>query len=255
MERIWSISQVRRLSGVTSRTLRHYDAIGLLRPARTAPDGRRFYGYPDLLRLQQILLLRELGLGLDEIGRALDGGGPDGGSAAVLRRHLEGLEAEQRRLARLADTVRGTVETMEKGGAMPVEEMFAGFGNDPHEAEARERWGDAAVDASYERIRTFTPDQAALARDGFPRVHRRLAELRAAGAAPPDPAVQEVVAEHHRIVGLFWVPSAEAYRGLGRMYREDERFRRTIGAADPTDGDALVAFLAEAMEVYADRAL
>ena len=60
------------MSGVTTRTLRHYDAIGLLTPARTGPDGRRFYQTGELLRLQQILLLRELGLGLADIAAAND---------------------------------------------------------------------------------------------------------------------------------------------------------------------------------------
>lgn len=253
MDTTWPINEVCRLTGLTSRTLRHYDAIGLLSPARTEPGGRRRYDYPGLLRLQQILLLRELGLGLDAIRAALQ----DDGTLAVLRRHAAELNRERERLAVLARTVTETIDRIEKGRAMPVEQMFQGFENDPYEQEARERWGDAAVDASYDKIRAMTPEQAALAKDGFPRVHAALEALRATGAAPSDPAVQDVVAEHHRIVSLFWTPTAEAYRGLGRMYLDDERFRRNIGAAasDPAQADALVAFLRDAMDVYADTRL
>jgi MerR family transcriptional regulator, thiopeptide resistance regulator len=88
----WSIAEVARMSGVTTRTLRYYDAIGLLRPAYVQPSGQRFYETPDLLRLQQILLLRELGVGLADIAAAI-GSGP--GTLAALRRHHTRLLAEQ----------------------------------------------------------------------------------------------------------------------------------------------------------------
>ena len=68
----WSIAEVARMSGVTSRTLRHYDEIGLLRPAYAAANGYRYYEQDELLRLQQILVLRELGVGLPEVRRILD---------------------------------------------------------------------------------------------------------------------------------------------------------------------------------------
>jgi DNA-binding transcriptional MerR regulator len=251
----WDIAAVARLSGVSSRTLRHYDAIGLLPPSDTASDGRRLYEHRGLLRLQQILLLRELGLSLDQIRTSLDDAGSEGGSLASLRRRAAELAVERRRLAVLADTIDQTIDKIEKGEAMPVEKMFTGFENDPYEQEARERWGDAAVDASYEKVRHFTPDQAAHAKDGFPVVHAELAALRASGAAPSDQAVQRVIAEHFALVSLFWTPSAEAYRGLGQMYVEDERFRTNIGSADPTDGDALVTFLRDAMDVHAAERL
>src|ERR1700710_1383025 len=124
----WSIAEVARMSGVTSRTLRHYDAVGLLRPARVAADGRRHYGRAELLRLQRILLLRELGGGLPAIAEAL-AHGDDG----VLRRHRDGLAQERARLDRLIRTVDRTIE---EGGQMAAEEMFAGFAHHPYEAEA-----------------------------------------------------------------------------------------------------------------------
>ena len=60
-----------------------------------------------------------------------------------------------------------------------------------------------------------------------------------------DPRVQELVGLHHEVVSLFWTPSAEAYRNLGRMYLDDERFQATIG------GEAVTRYLADAMEIYA----
>jgi DNA-binding transcriptional MerR regulator len=240
----WSIAEVARLSDVTSRTLRHYDAIGLLPPAWVAADGRRYYRRPELLRLQRILLLRELGLGLSAIAEALD---READPVAVLRAHRDRLAGEQVRLARLVRTVDATIESLEGGEEMSAEQMFSGFGHNPYEAEARERWGDEAVDASYQRIRDLAPEQAELARTGFDKVHSGLAELLSAGVPVTDPRVQELVGLHHEVVSLFWTPSAEAYRNLGRMYLDDERFQATIG------GEAVTRYLAEAMGIYAEN--
>src|SRR4029078_7165000 len=66
-----SIQEVARLTGTTSRALRHYDAIGLLPPSRVGDNGYRWYDDRALVRLQRILLLRGLGLGLPDIGRVL----------------------------------------------------------------------------------------------------------------------------------------------------------------------------------------
>src|SRR5690554_5670403 len=141
------IARVARLSGVSSRTLRHYDAIGLLPPAWTGDDGRRHYGRDQLLRLQHILVLRELGTSLDRIGRIVDAQSPEV-SAALLRDHLAGLLAERDRYARLASTVAYTIDLVEKGTEMTNDQLFAGFEHQKYEPEARERWGDESVDES-----------------------------------------------------------------------------------------------------------
>ena len=242
----WSIAELARMSDVTSRTLRHYDAVGLLPPAWVAADGRRYYRRPELLRLQRILLLRELGMGLKPIAAALE---READPATVLREHRDRLAGERDRLARLVRTVENTIASLEGGEEMTAEQMFEGFEHNPYEAEARERWGDEAVDASYQRMRSWTREQAELAKTGFTRVHSGLAELLAEGVPATDPRVQELVGLHHQVISLFWTPSAEAYRNLGRMYLDDERFQRTIG------GEAVTRYLAEAMEVYADAEL
>lgn len=232
------------MAKVSSRTLRHYDGVGLLTPAWTAPDGRRHYGRAELLRLQRILLLRELGLGLGDIAAALAVEDARD-EVSVLVEHRHRLLAERERLLRLARTVESTIESMRKDGDMSAEKLFEGFEHNPYEAEARERWGDQAVDASTERMRTWTPEQAELARSGYPEVHEGMAVFLAAGVPVDDPRVQELVAKHHRITSLFWTPDAEAYRNLGQMYVDDERFIRTIGGPD------VAAYLRDAMAAYA----
>lgn len=95
----WPIAEVARMSGVTARTLRHYDEIGLLPPARIGTNGHRYYEERELLRLQQILVLRALGLGLTEIGRVL---AAQIDELAALRGHHRRLLAERDRLDALA---------------------------------------------------------------------------------------------------------------------------------------------------------
>lgn len=246
----WSIAEVARDSGVTSRTLRHYHAIGLLIPARIAPNGRRYYEQEQLLRLQQILLLRDLGLSLDVVAEVLERQS-SASTIEVLGRHKEWLLREQLRLGRLIRTVDSTIGNLRRGDEMKPEKVFEGFEHNPYEAEARERWGDEAVDAGYRRMQGWSEQDAELARAGYPRVHEGMAALKAEGADVRDPRVQDLVRLHHQVTSLFWTPNREAYKGLGRLYLDDERFRQNIGAGD----DSLVQYLHDAMTVYADTHL
>ena len=243
----WSIAELARMSDVSSRTLRHYDAIGLLAPARVAHNGWRHYEREQLLRLQQILLLRDLGLSLRAIAEILERDSRES-TVAVLSRHRRWLAEEQERLGRLAHTIDRTIDDLQEGRAMTAERMFEGFEHNPYEAEARERFGEEAVDASYERMRGWSPTDAGKARTGHDRVREGLAPLLAAGVPADDERVQELVQLHYEVTCLFWTPDADAYRALGQMYLDDERFTASIGQGN----DALVGFLRDAMAVYAD---
>jgi DNA-binding transcriptional MerR regulator len=246
----WSINEVSRLAKVSSRTLRHYDAIGLLPPAFTDHSGRRFYGEDELLRLQQILLLRNLGLSLDAIAE-VQASQSKQSAVTALRKHREWLTAERKRLGRLIKTVDGTIDHLAKGGEMAPESMFEGFEHNPYEAEARERWGDTVVDEAYARLRNLSPEQAKQAQEGFWTVAAAVRELRDSGAPVEDPRVQEAIEGLHKWLELSWTPNRESFSGLADMYVDDERFRRNIGRGD----DAFVEYLRDAMKVYAETRL
>ena len=239
----WSTAEVARMSGISSRTLRHYDHVGLLTPADTGAGGLRRYGRAELLRLQHVLLLRELGLGLADVAAVLDGAVDE---IDALHRHRERLLVEAARLRRLADTVDRTITERTGGTTMNAEEIFDGFRRDPYAAEARERWGEQAVE-SQRRTAGWDDATAARVRDEGEAIHRALAAARRAGTPTDDPAVQDVVARHHAWVSRFWTPDAAAYAGLGRLYVDDERFTATIDAHEP----GLAAYLCAAMAVYA----
>ena len=133
-----SIQQLAKTAGVTSRTLRHYAQIGLLEPSRTGANGYRFYDGGALVRLQRILLLRELGLGLEEIGAVLD---REKDEASALRAHLDWIDAERDRLERQRAAVARTITALEEGSEIVAKDMFDGFDHTQFKEEVVERWG------------------------------------------------------------------------------------------------------------------
>jgi len=250
----WSTAQLARMSGVTSRTLRHYDEIGLLPPARVGGNGLRYYEQGQLLRLQQILLLRELGLGLDVIARIVN----DGGSRVEhLRRHHRWLAAERDRLDLLADTVARTIEELEAGEDVSTEQLFDGFDAQRqarYEQELTERYGERVaphIEESKQRMAGWTTGKSARVQQEWAGFVRRLVELIEAGAPVEDPRVQAVVADHYRWVTNFWTPDRDSYPGLGQLYADAPDFRAQFDAQHPR----LAEFLRDAMAVYARSSL
>ncbi|MFJ6670876.1 TipAS antibiotic-recognition domain-containing protein [Actinosynnema sp. NPDC091369] len=246
----WSIAQVARMSKVTSRTLRHYDAIGLLEPAWVGDNGYRYYEREQLLRLQRILLLRELGLGLDTVAEVLDGRHR---AVDVLRNHARWLAAEQDRLAKLAKTVSRTIEELEGGDEVKMDELFEGFDADRqarYEAELVERYGEGVqqhIDESRGRMRGW--DRAD--RDGFmaewAAVGAAYAELFEAGAAVDSPRALDVTDRHYRWICRSWTPNRESYTGLGRLYVDAPEFKAQLDE----HAEGLAEYVRDAIAAYA----
>lgn len=243
----WSTAEVAQASGVTSRTLRHYDAVGLLRPVGTDHRGQRLYGAAELLRLQQVLVLRTLGLSLPDIERALRDDGT--GRTRVIRDHLDRLLAEQDRLGRLIATVTSTLESLEGGTSMTTDELYDGFDHRRYEAEARERWGEEAVTASTRTWEQMTDEQRRAHQAEAEAISRTLADLMAAEVPAADPRTLGAVRRHHAWVALFWSPDPAAYRALAQMYMDDPRFTATYDAVAP----GLAAYLHDAVHAHADQ--
>lgn len=247
----WSIVEVARHAGVSSRTLRHYDDLGLVRPAYVGTNGYRYYEREQLERLQEVLVLRELGLPLDAVGRVLDG---THDRVAVLREHHRALLAERDRLARLAATVARTIEEKEGGETtMEPHEMFDGFDAEKqraYEAEIVERYGAGAqeqIDESWRRIGRMDPADAATIDAQYAAIGARLIPLIDADVPPDDERVLEVMADHYAIVDRFWTPDAEQYAGLGELYVDSPDFRARYDAEHPR----MAEYLRDAMAAYA----
>ncbi|MFE6719552.1 MerR family transcriptional regulator [Streptomyces albidoflavus] len=251
----WSIAEVARMSKVTSRTLRHYDEIGLLPPAWTGSNGHRYYEEAGLLRLQQILLMRELGLGLREIQAVLDSRLDQ---VAVLREHHRRLLAERDRLETLARTVGRTIAALEEGrgnGKMTrinkPENLFDGFqAPSKTEAEVRERW-PRAWEQTQQAVGAMTTEDTERWQREVTAQMIRMAEFMVAGTPVSDPAVQAEVDVNYRQINRFWTPDAAAYKGVGQTYVDDPRMRANFDKI----AEGLAVYQRDAMTVYADARL
>src|SRR3954463_5877303 len=156
----WTVGELARLSGVTVRTLHHYDRIGLVRPSRRTAAGYRDYTAPDLDRLHRVLVYRELGFPLEEVASLLDD--PDADPAAHLRRQHRLLRDRLERTQAMVAAVEKEMEARQMGISLTPEERFEVFGEqDPSQyaAEAEERWGDTeAWTQSQRRTAAYTKE-------------------------------------------------------------------------------------------------
>jgi DNA-binding transcriptional MerR regulator len=238
------------MSRVTSRALRHYHAIGLLPPARVGGNGIRYYEREQLLQLQHIMLLRELGLGLDAITRIVH---ERADPVEQLSRHQRWLADERDRLDRLARTVARTIEDLKGGEKMSTDKLFEGFDAEKqarYEAELVQRYGpEVRPHIAESKRRMAEPGRADAARlaDDWAAVGAALVPLIGDGARPDDPRVQEVIAGHHRWLLNFWTPNRESYTGLGHLYVDSPEFKSQLDAVDPR----LAEFLRDSMAAYA----
>ena len=250
----WSIVEVARYAGVSSRTLRHYDGLGLVRPAYVGANGYRYYEREQLHRLQEVLVLRELGLPLDAIARVLDG---TVDRVGVLREHRAALLRERDRLERLATAVGRVIEEREGGELMHPQELFDGF--DPerqraYEAELVDRYGESArerIAESWRRIGSMSMADAERVQAELARRDEDYAVLMDAGVDPGDERAQALTAGHYRWVCQFWTPDADAFAGLGELYVDSPEFRARYDAVRP----GLAAYVRDAMAAYAITAL
>lgn len=241
----WSIQRIAKLAGVSSRTLRHYDAAGILAPARTDASGMRWYDERSLARLQRILLLRGLGVGIATIADSLDRASDEEALAA----HLVDLEREATRIQHQIRAVEQTLRARERGTAMTAEEALDGFDQGRYEQEVTERWGADA----WQRGQDWWSGMSADDQRAFQQEHRDIAAGYAAAQAAGEPAdaasVQALVERHHRWVGRGWQrePELDAFAALGDMYVADERFAANYGGTDGATfvRDAIRAFVAQ----------
>ncbi len=239
--REWSIQELARAAGTTSRTLRHYQDRDLLRPSRTGANGMRYYDGSALPTLLRILVLRELGLGLDPIRRVLaDGLDP----ATALRGHVADLEHQRDRLTRQIASVRRTVEQLEGGEELMAEQTFEGFDHTQYREEVEQRWGKDAYERGDRWWRGMSEQERAEFKAEGAAIGAAYRELAAAGAVPDCPEASEVVRRH---VAQLRAPMGTVSRdyliGLGDLYVADPRF----GANYP----GYVEFVRDAMHAYA----
>lgn len=240
----YTVQKLAKLAGVSGRTLRYYDEIGLLRPTRVASSGYRIYGVAEVNRLQQILFYRELGLELSAIGSLLDD--PAFDAQVALESHLLQLETRRRQLDALIENAQRSIAALKGEKGMTDQEKFDGFKKDlvdenerKYGAEVRKKYGEEAAAASNAKFMNMSKEDY----DKMQQLSEEIAEaLRQAVAEknPAGPAAQSAAAKHKEWLGFTW-PSytPEAHIGLGEMYVSDERFAAYYDAIVPGAAEML----------------
>lgn len=231
----FTVGELSRLTGVTVRALHHYDEIGLVRPSQRTPAGYRLYDDHDVVRLQQVLLFRELGVSLDEIAAALD---ENTERAELLRRHRDALVTKRARLDSMLAAVDAALIALEKGTTMSnddVKQLFDGFDPAEYEDEARERWGETdAYKESMRRTKSYGKDDWARIQAEGSAIYQRIVDRMKAGAPATDADVQAAVEDHRLHIDRWFYPcTKEMHKGLGEMYVADPPFTANLDKVTP----------------------
>ncbi len=240
-----TVGQIARLSGLTVRTLHHYDDIGLLIPSERRDNGYRRYTDADLERLRQILVYRELGLSLEEIASIVN---RDTDPAEALLAERLRISDRIERLRHIARMIDEAVAAQRKGYTMTPEEKLSVFGDfDPaeYEQEAHDRWGDTDVyRQSTKRTASYTKDDWESIKAESGGISNEFASLMDAGVEPSDPRTAKVVDAHRaHITRWFYDCSPEIHSGLGAMYVQDQRFTKNIDK----QRDGLAQYMSDAI--------
>ncbi|MDE3722112.1 MerR family transcriptional regulator [Nocardiopsis sp. N85] len=246
----WTIRELATRAGVTGRTLRHYDRVGLLPPSRVGDNGHRHYGPGEVARLRRILLLRRTGMGLAAIAEVL---AEEVDECDGLRAHIAALEEERDRIDRDLRAVRHVLTAREAGAEPCADVLLEGF-NDRYRDEVTERWGEDAFRAGHEWWHAKSlREQQAWKRDTEDLVAAWVA-ARGEGVAPVSARAQGVAARHVEwLSGIPGTPTAEGDREraismvtcLADTYVENPAFIATYQGAEGA------AFVRDALHEYA----
>lgn len=250
----YTVQKLGNLTGVSTRTLRYYDEIDLLKPARKNSSGYRIYGQQEVDKLQHILFYRELGLELEQIKTIVND--PDLDYAEALEEHRKKLIAKRMQLDLLITNVEKTISTKKGESTMTDKEKFEGFKqklvNDNEEqygSEIRSEYGDELVDQSNAKMLKMGEEQY----QEFTRLEQQVLLSLADAVKTEDPssdAAQQTADLHRQWLGFTWPSySKEAHRGLAEMYVADERFAAYYDKAHP----GAAQFLHDAIVIYTQR--
>lgn len=251
-----TVSEVAELTGVTVRTLHHYDAMGLLVPSERSESGYRLYSPEDLTRLREVLTWRRLGVPLREIGGLLDD--PEIDRLEVLRRQREAIAKQSEQLDELAAAIDEAIAKYDGSVQMSktdqsVIDALGGFDPAEYEAEAEQAWGDTdAYRESERRTAAYGPEDWKRIKAEADEIVASLAALYEDGAPPSSDEVLSA-AERHRehITARFYECTPEIHRGLGEMYVSDPRFRQSMEKDGELPGFA--EYLRDAFAANASR--
>lgn len=246
----YTVQKLGQLAGVSARTLRYYDEIGILKPARINSSGYRIYGQKEVDRLQQIMFYKELGVNLELIKKIVTS--PSYDEAQALKEHREQLLDKRKQLDVLITNVEKTMASREGRMSMTDQEKFEGFKQQLIEdnerkygKEVRGKYGDDVVNRSNEKLKNMTQEQHDEVTRLTEDVLLTLAEAFATGD-PSSELAQQTAALHKKWLTYYWSEySKEAHASLAQMYVDDERF-----TAYYEKQPGMTEFLRDAIYIY-----
>lgn len=249
----YTVNKLAKLAGVSTRTLRYYDELGILKPARINSSGYRIYGEAEVDMLQQILFFRELDVSLDNIKLIITSENFD--KTKALKEHHEKLLEKRKQLETLIKNVEKTIDKDERRIIMSDKEKFEGFKQklvDDNEKkygkEIREKYGEDAINESNKRFKNMSKEQYTEFEELGQTILDKLEEAFKTGD-PAGETAQEVAKLHRKWITFAWNRySKEAHAGVAQMYVDDERFTAYYDKNKP----GLAKFLRDAVVIYTD---
>lgn len=243
----YTIGQLAQIARVTTRTLRHYDDIGLLSPSSRSGSGYRMYTEQDAHLLAEILVYRELEFSLDDIAAIVKADDKE----RRLQRQKELLIAQNNRIANLVEAIDHMIDSHKKGVEMTAEEVFNGFEHNEYEAEAEERWGNTSTWAeSQRRVKGYTAQDWEHFKTESGAVSLRAIELMEQGVDASSDQAMDVAEDHRQLITRwFYDCTYEIHSGLADMYIADARFTKNIDAAK----EGLAQYLHDAIKANCAR--
>jgi DNA-binding transcriptional MerR regulator len=235
----WKVGELAGETGLTVRTLHHYDEIGLLKPSRRTPSGHRLYGEADVGRLQQVTSLRQLGFSLEQIGDLLDRRGLS--PREVVRLHLARVREQIEHQRALCERLERIAKSLDAAEAVSAHELIQTIEattmfDKYYTPEQREELAARAAEIGDDRIRQSQDDWQTL-----------MAQVRAemdAGTDPAEPRVQALAARWKALIAEFTGGNPGIAQSLGRMWKEETN----IHGIDTAAMHGMGAYVQRAME-------
>jgi MerR family transcriptional regulator, thiopeptide resistance regulator len=253
--KMYTVKQVAKLSGVSVRALHHYDEIGLLRPAHIGANRYRYYGEDELLRLQQILIHRELDIPLAQIAAIIDA--PDFDRLTTLAVQRERLEREAKRYAELVRTIDRTIARLKGDRAMEDADLYKGISPEKqaeYEAWLIDRYGGdmrERITLSKKKYEGLNEDEKAALNRELMDIETAWADAMERGISADSSALDPLLKRHRDWVAFMWNRPCppEAYAGLADLHLSHPDFVSRYEAIAKGFSD----YHAAAMKAYAGR--
>ncbi len=242
---MYTVKELAKLAGITPRTLHFYDEIGLLKPSQVGDNGYRYYGEESVLRLQQILLYRQMELPLEQIKLLM--GRRDFDILEALESHKLAIQKRIEQMQKLSLTVEKTIEFLKGNEKMDNQQLFTGFSKEQEEAYAKEAeamYDPEIVRASNKRWKNYTEEEKSQILHEAGKIYMDMAAAISQGA--DSAAAQACVKRWRKNIDHFWTPNLDQLAGLTELYIQDPRFKANFDQIDVR----LAEFFHDAVKIY-----